>query len=1063
MGFIKRLGHYRRVMGVALLIQGAAYIVVPAPAARAEVASDVWIDELVLEVVKKPYRLSEAMIVIQQDNHFYVPLMEMADMLDFAAEGDVKRGVIAGWAGTEDNVYNIDISRGEYVVKGEKRTLSPDDVITGDEYQAAADDIYISTDIISEIWPLKMDVDFSALQMVLSSDVALPFEARKEREAPQELVDVRKKYMPSRNLNLPMVDNPYRILGMPVVDIDTSYRWDRDTRLFTGTNTVSGKMDLLGMSTDFSAVAPYDADGLRRPDRVRLTGRRRALGDDDLALGFREAEAGDTRIAPRSLITNSVAGRGVVLSTREIDTSQIFDQITVEGRATPGWETELYRNNELLDFGTVDNLGEYRFENVQLMMGNNTMRVVLYGPQGQIEERSENYVIGGGMVKPGEFSYEVGMVDADRDLIPIDQDPRTGPRGVASNGYVAYGVGTGLTLFGGATRMPVADQFGRWQNFVSGGAMFNALGGLAQVELYREMSGGHALDVRFAGSFLGINVNAQQALYRDFESADAGYGVGAKRTETDVSLNKNVKTPFGALGLQVDVNHQELNNDNSLTAIGTRQSINKGGVRFTHQTNTSISNRQHQSSSASLSASTRVRSINLRGTVNYDIYPEARATSLQADAAYTHENGLSVGGNVTHDLVNSISGAGATVGYDFKKFLASVETGWLQERGVQVMLRASTSLAPYGIDDGYIMSSQKLTAARPVRARIFLDNDGDSVFSEGDAPLPDSRVQVGLRSSDEVADADGYVLALQSGGNGGITSVQVDKAELGDPYYVPGIEGYNTVPRAASIVDVQLPVVETGAIDGTVMRPDGEGVGGMTLQLVNEGGKVVMTTETAYDGFYTFEYVRMGTYTVRADPSYGVNVPPVTVSVASDELFAYGRDLELLEQAVEEKAQEGAEVMGPVQPAPSAAAEGVTESGGVAQPHHDETKKDVKPAPDSSGGDYDVAVKGVRIGEHPDKVRLVLDLSGPVAYEVALADGDSVVTLDLPQAAWDAMKTWRSETTPVISSYEVEALPGGGTRLLITGRAKMIVADDGKLAPADGLGHRVFIDLQAAP
>ena len=723
----------------------------------------------------------------------------------------------------------------------------------------------------------------------------------------------------------------------------------------------------------------------------------------------------------------------------------------------------MYRNNELLDFGTVDNTGEYRFENVQLMSGNNTIRVVLYGPQGQIDERSENYVIGGGMVKPGEVSYDVGMVDMDRDFIPIDQDPRTGPRGVASNAYAAYGVGTGLTVFGSAMRLPVDVADGKWQNFVSGGAMFNVLGGLAQMELYREMTGGHALDTRYAGQFIGINLNAQHAIYRDFQSPDAGYGVSAKRTETDVSLNKNIRFPFGSLGLQVDVNHQELDNDRALTRIGTRQSISKGGIRFSHQTSTNLTDKQHDSSTGTLSASTRVRNVNLRSTVNYEIYPELRPTSLQADATYTSDDGFSAGGDVSHDLINSVTGVGGFVGYDFGKFLASLDTEWMQERGVQIMLRASTSLAPYGRDGGYIMSSEKLTAARPVRARIFLDNDGDNKFSEGDEPLQDARVQVGLRSSDDVTDENGYVLALQSGGVGGISSIQVDKASLGDPFFVPGIEGYNTVPRAGSIVEAELPVIETGAIDGTVMNNGtGKGIGGMKLELVDAAGAVVMTTDTAYDGFYTFDYVRAGTYTVRADPSYGVNVPPATVTVASEELFAYGTDLELLEQAVEDDVQ-AEETMGPAKPEPAANPAATTEGGGVAHTHHADKNGTVQPAPLSSGGTYAAAVKGVRIGEHPDRVRLVLDLSAPADYSVEIVDSGAVVQIDLPGTAWDAMTVWRSETTPMIASFSTEALAGGGTRVRIVGRATVVVAQKGKIGPVDDLGHRIFVDVQGAP
>ena len=72
------------------------------------------------------------------------------------------------------------------------------------------------------------------------------------------------------------------------------------------------------------------------------------------------------------------------------------------------------------------------------------------------------------------------------------------------------------------------------------------------------------------------------------------------------------------------------------------------------------------------------------------------------------------------------------------------------------------------------------------------------------------------------------------------------------------------------------------------------------------------TVETAYDGFYTFEYVAPGDYTVQVDPSYKVHVPPMRISVASDDLLANGADLLLMEKAEEAEpsgqAEKGSEV-----------------------------------------------------------------------------------------------------------------------------------------------------------
>lgn len=1010
MGILHRFRCFRRVAGAVLLIQGAAYC---GMAMAAPPAPDVWIDELVLEVVKKPYRVSEAMIVVQQGNKFYLPLMETAVLLGFVAEGDAARGTVNGWAGTEDHSYTVDVTHGEYSVRGGKQRLSPDDVIMADEYQGAGDDVFIALDIAAALWPASFSVDFSALQLAVDSEAPLPFEARLERTQRQAQAAARRQYRDEPRPDLPMIDHPYKMLSAPAVDLDASYRWAEETGAVRGVNSVTGRMDLLGMAADFTAVTAYENGGLREPENIRLTGRRYAEPGDDLFLGFRAAEVGDARYTPRSLIDTSLAGRGFVLSSRAADNAQAFDRIVVDGRGSPGWEVELYRNNELLDFGRVDSGGEYRFENVQLMTGNNNIRVILYGPQGQVEERSRNYAIGNGMVGRGQVSYDVGVIDVDRDFIPVHQDPRQGPRGVASNAYVAYGAGDGLTLFGAATRLPVGAAQGRWRNYISGGAMFGALGGLAQVELYRETAGGHAAEARFAGPFLGLNLNARQAVYRDFESPDAGFDGGAKRAETDVTLNHTLRLPFGALGLQVGGRHYTLADGPSITELTTRQSLSHGGVRLTHQTRTSLEGGHHDESTGLLSISTRMRGVNIRGSLGYGIHPQFRAESLMTDAYYTDPGGLTVGARAGYDMADDVESLGATVGYDFRRFLASLEGDWFSDRGVELVLRASTALAPYAVDGGYIMSSRKLTGVQPVRGRVFLDNDGDGLFSEGDAPQPEARILVGARASEETANAEGYVMALHRGRRQEVSVVQVDSASLEDPYLVPGGEGYNTMTRPGSIVDVDLPVVETGGIDGTVSHADGRPMRGATVELVDAAGAVVMTTQAAHDGFYTFDFVRRGDYAVRV-----AGMPPVAVMLTQDNLFAEDVDLRAKVK----------EVMGPsVPPATLPAA----------------------------------IVRGVRMGAHPGFVRMVLDISGPLDYAVA-PDAEGVI-VNLPAAGWEAPASWREDSGRIVRGYMAETLAGGGVRLRIEGRKAMIVAAQGRLTPGDGYGHRIFMDLREAP
>lgn len=1011
-------------------------------------------EDLILAVSYPPYTLSNGVLALQQNGQNYLPLIELAEMLEFYVESELERGLVHGYFIEEKNSFFIDAERGEYGAKSEKKSL-PSDAVIRDPFGSGYVELFVRDDILNEIWPVKLTVNLGGLVLLLETEEKLPFELKLEREEKREIALSRLSYAQKDKKNLPFVPNPYKALGKPAIDVETENKWQDKDKIFTSRLNVAGVQDLAWATAEYAAGLSYEDGHYQRPKSVRLTLSREAYGDETLGLGIKRAEGGDTRVDQRDLVTNSSSGRGISVSSYPLQSENEFDRITIEGNGLPGWEIELYRNDQLLEFGVVDEKGEYRFESVPLLLGNNQIRLVLYGPQGQVQERIENYQISGGMSKPGETDYTVGFVDNGREFVRLEKpDSNSKVEGIAGNAYVAHGITRSLTAFGSISKLPT-DQGEK--KYATAGVMASIGKDLAQAEIYKEVSGGHALDLRYATQIMGVRLNMQSAFFRNFESPDAGVRNSAKTFEGELRANTNIPLPFKkSMGLQVNVKQTENKNSLPFTKLDTSQSISFGGLRFTHQTDSSFNDYVHTNSTGKISATVRMKQWQFRSQLDYNIYPDYELSSANADVRYTDKDGFSAAVNAQHSFLTSDYGGGLQFGYDFGKVLSSFDVRWARDQGFEFTLRASSSLGPYGKDGRYIIDSRKLSRATPVQGRVFLDRDGDKKFSEGDEPIQDAGIAIAQHGTGEQTDADGIVTVF-NGGTKDIVNIEANRSYLTDPYHVPATEGYSTVPRMGSMPIFDFPIVETGAVDGTVTRENGSPIPGMTLQLINEAGEILQTTESAYDGFYTFEFVPQGTYTVRADPSYEVNVPPETVTVTSDDLFTSGIDLQLLEQAEEVEAavdvEEGDE--------PSTAAAAETESGEVAHTHHERSNGTLQPAPLPTEGDLSAFVKRVRIGEHPDKIRLVLDLSGPIVYRSASADGGKTVVIELPGVAWDAIRSWRGNTTPMIESFETQGLPEGGTRLVIHGRGNIALGLNGVLPPQNGQGHRLFIDLQA--
>lgn len=1015
-----------------IVISGAA------PTARAQLENETP-EELILSVQAGKYMLSQGMLVYQYQTRNYLPIIELSEAFDFYIEPDLGRGAVTGWALEEGNSFLIDVAKNELIIRGKRETLPESAILPADI--AGTEEMYVQQEVLNRLWPVGLAVNLPALSLDVMVDGKLPFMVRAEREDRQKIAMARKETKLTPKVLEPKA-NPYRIYGLPVADLETQHVYNAKTDVLRGQTTVTGVQDLLWMSANYSANFAYNDGRYIGPDAIRLRFDRESTEAEPLPLDLEHVEFGDTRIRHSPLINNGTGGRGFLMTSSDRKRDGEFDVITIEGTGPIGWDVELYRNAELIEFSVVDERGEYRFEDVSLNFGNNLMRVVLYGPQGQIRESTENYVFGSNMLPPGQFNYTLGAVDADKDFFRLrkEDEEANDLEGAAVSGEVAYGVSRYITAYGTVTSIPTTEEQTR-RDYLTAGAGISLPFGALQVEAYQDVSRdkdvgdkGNAVDIRFITDLMGFKLNLRNALFNKFESPDTGYGEQALKRESEIGVQKNIALPFGMLGLNLDYADRERRDGSTFSTLSTRQSIGYGGVRLAHTTTTNLSDRHHQSTTGQLTATARMKKWRLRSALNYDAFPENKLAFFDGELLYQASEKLSAAISGSYDFPTKQTGTGFQLNYDFERFIGSLEGLWSENNGAQITVRATTSLGPYGHDGQYIMTSDRLTSASVARAKIFMDKNSDGLYNDGDTPIAEARVRINNRNIREESNEDGVLVAMGGSGVEDV-NIEIDDSSLFDPYFQAAKDGYRTTLRPGSFPTFDFPVIETGAVDGTVSRLDGSAVQGMKLELVNAEGAVIQITETAYDGFYTFEYVPPGTYIVRADPSYGVDVPPQTIVVASEELFASGIDLQLLEPSAGAEAAEQAEEE--------------REDGEVAQPNH-VTDQPVSPS---------ASVQRVRIGEHPDRVRLVLDLSGSVPYRLTTEEEGGVIILTLPGTGWEADPQWQSDLMPLITAYETEVMDDGGTRLKMVARGKMKAGGNGILEPEDGQGYRLYIDL----
>jgi len=154
-----------------------------------------------------------------------------------------------------------------------------------------------------------------------------------------------------------------------------------------------------------------------------------------------------------------------------------------------------------------------------------------------------------------------------------------------------------------------------------------------------------------------------------------------------------------------------------------------------------------------------------------------------------------------------------------------------------------------------------------VRATVYRDLNDNGLRDPSEPFEKGALITTGTVQTKRPTDGRGSVIV------GGLSpyipvAVGIDETSLADPMLVPAKSLQVVVPRPGVPADVQIGLVGGGDVEGAVVKAGGLGFEGLDLELVDSGGKVVATARSDFDGFFLFERVAYGVYTVRiAEPS----------------------------------------------------------------------------------------------------------------------------------------------------------------------------------------------------
>jgi len=801
---------------------------------------------LVFELKVNDLIYDDLINVYKDEDNYYIPMREFSDAMEFPLIVNAKEGRISGWYLKEGNhflfdTHNLSVTSGNY-----KKMVSNNDFFITD------DDIYLSASIIDEVFPINIKMSYSQQRVHLLMEDLLPFQAKLKREK------YRQHWLSTKDgKKYELIETENNWNSLPFTDVEFGSKIKKDAHnnidaSYHASIKASTTIDKFDTNI-FTSVNDDEIDAFRIKARS-YDKNNNLFGYSGISL----FEVGDVESLKLDLIGQRSLGRGMVLSNNPLGRDATFDTTTLSGDSLPGWEIELYSNTTLLDFQIVGENGRYLFKDVPIYYGNNTIRLVFYGPHGEIREESKQYRIDNTIIKKGKFYYQFGANQQNKSLLGINQEEEDGFLNIAAN--FEYGLTDRMTGSYGSVWTELDDGTKHtYHNF----GITTMLGGNIVTKsslAYDSSDGGWAAKLQGNTRIENTNVRFEHAQYNDLLTSLNIGDSDALKSSSMVSSN-GYFTNFLAsrVAYTLSGKHEKFSSGKNVSSISSRLNKSAFGMTFSNQLNAEFYNNSSDRVLGTTSVSGRYNKTQLRMGVGYGFMTDNNLRDMRVSLSKKVFSDYDTNFVINKSFLGegSISALGSLNWSNDNYRVGAIMSADDQEN-LEIGFNISFSLYQDPRSKRWEITNQAVSETGAVSARAFLDTNQNDILDNDEEVLQNFVVTSGGRSYD--ADEDGSIFF------GGLqrdryVDILIDESSLDDPYWYAKKDGYTVLSRAGETAILDFPILESSEVEGTVYFGK-RTVSDITLYLLTIDGKKVAKIKTEYDGFYIFEKVPKGEFTI---------------------------------------------------------------------------------------------------------------------------------------------------------------------------------------------------------
>lgn len=846
-------------------------------------------EELLFKVVLDDgVTLTNPLLGIVQQGKIVLSLSDFTNSLELPITVNLAAGKATGWYIRENKIFDLDIAG---------RSVKTDNgaFAFSSQVSVTEDDIFVPVEEIATWLGFNIDLNIASLSLIVKTPVPLPILERIRRS---------KQQLPGKGLGpaqLPLMVEAPPVADIPFVDVSTrsSYKKDGESggkAQLTNNASVVTAGDFAGGTLRTQA----HLDDKEVLSSVGVNYQRKSMEPELLGpIKARMYEVGDINTVNMPMDQGGQAGLGIYATNAPPIRNFFSPSTTITGIAIPGWDAELYRDNQLLSFQKIGDDGTYRFEDVDLFSNDNNFKVVLYGPQGEIREEDLYVPVDPDTLGEGGSAYAFSVTR---------QNAHTysrGPEDEENNGVHVAGVYE--TPVGDKSMLALGMETGEVNGAQKGTAQAGLSTSIAQtlfnlsgaVDTNSEMAAELVARREFKGHRMRNESNWATDEYRTTNEGDVA----------EIFSNRFALTgPLpGVLGKRprynFDLGYRLDSEGENSTNVGAGFNTTVGRIGFNQQLEYEMSSRAEENTLDGATGFFGTLGRNrLRFGANYQFQPDSDLQSISASLNRDLTKNLDLQLGVSRELDTKLTEMSAQVNWDAKFAQISPGLTYNTDKDLTATLNTRFGLARDPHKETIRMLSRPLASMGGLTAFVFLDKNGDSEFNEGDEPIPDAVVASLQSGGRQKTDAEGYAF-FPSMPELLRTDIVLAPNSLADPFWIPGSEGVSVMPRVGHVSEIEFPVHIAGEMDGTLYLESGgstDPLRGVRIRLYDESGKVHDTAVTGPDGFYVFSKIPPGEYALvinsddAAVKQFVRPEDPDKIVIGYDGTMIYGHDIHVV-------------------------------------------------------------------------------------------------------------------------------------------------------------------------